>query len=100
MFDLCAALGITLLTVSHRPSLYVVLTIYLLYVSLTPVYFDSLQYHSRLLEFDGQGGYVFAELDASRRLALQEERQALERKLQDVPKLQARLAELEERKKL
>lgn len=80
MSDHFAALGITLLTVSHRPSL--------------------LQYHSLILEFDGQGGYVFAELDASRRLALQEERQALERKLEDVPKLQARLAELEERKKL
>ncbi|KAJ9098758.1 hypothetical protein QFC21_004406 [Naganishia friedmannii] len=58
-------------------------------------------YHRpQILEFDGQGGYVFAGLDASRRLALQEERQALERKLDDVPKLQARLAELEARKKL
>ncbi|KAJ9091085.1 hypothetical protein QFC19_009259 [Naganishia cerealis] len=56
---------------------------------------SDLQYHERILEFDGQGGYIFAKLDASRRLALQEERQALERKLEDVPKLTARLEELE-----
>ncbi|KAJ9097767.1 hypothetical protein QFC20_006113 [Naganishia adeliensis] len=50
---------------------------------------------SRILEFDGQGGYVFAKLDLSKRLALQEERQALERKLQDLPKLVSRLEELQ-----
>jgi hypothetical protein len=55
----------------------------------------SLQYHQRILEFDGQGGYVFAKLDPSRRLALQEERQDLERKLEEVPKLVARLEELQ-----
>ncbi|KAJ9092084.1 hypothetical protein QFC20_007466 [Naganishia adeliensis] len=75
MYEQAMALGITLLTVSHRPSL--------------------LQYHQRILEFDGQGGYVFAKLDPSKRLALQEERQALERKLQDLPKLVSRLEELQ-----
>lgn len=36
------------------------------------------------LQYDGQGGYVFTELDANRRLALQEEKQALETRLLDV----------------
>ena len=35
-------------------------------------------------------------LDAEKRLAMQEEKQTLEAKLEDVPKMKARLAELEE----
>ncbi|KAF8758323.1 adrenoleukodystrophy protein [Rhizoctonia solani] len=61
MFEHATKLGITLLTVSHRPSLW--------------------QYHHMILQYDGQGGYVFTELDAERRLALQEEKQALEARL-------------------
>lgn len=38
MMEHATALGITLLTVSHRPSLW--------------------KYHSTILQFDGQGGYV------------------------------------------
>merc|ERR1712093_963752 len=68
-------LGITLMTVSHRPSLW--------------------KYHKLILQYDGQGGYFFGELDPERRLALQEEKQSLEQKLLEVPKLRERLAELE-----
>ncbi|CAG8562276.1 9546_t:CDS:2, partial [Racocetra fulgida] len=55
-------------------------------------------------KYDGQGGYVFTQLDAKRRLELQEEKQSLEQKLIEVPKLQTRLEQLkailEERDKL
>ncbi|CAG8551295.1 10878_t:CDS:2 [Acaulospora colombiana] len=47
-------------------------------------------------KYDGQGGCVFAKLDAQRRLELQEEKQALEHKLVEVPRLQSRLKELKE----
>jgi len=71
MYEHAKKLGISLLTVSHRPSLW--------------------HYHDHILQFDGQGGYVFTELDAERRLALQEEKQSLEQKLVEAPKLQTRL---------
>ncbi|KAJ2930502.1 hypothetical protein H1R20_g6598, partial [Candolleomyces eurysporus] len=74
MMEHAAELGITLLTVSHRPSLW--------------------KYHSLILHYDGQGGYVFTKLDAEKRLALQEEKQSLETKLLEVPKMRERLAEL------
>jgi ATP-binding cassette, subfamily D (ALD), peroxisomal long-chain fatty acid import protein len=45
-------------------------------------------------QYDGQGGYVFTKLDAERRLKLQEEKQHLEQKLVEVPKLQVRLNDL------
>jgi len=45
-------LGITLMTVSHRRSLW--------------------KYHEKILQFDGQGGFVFTKLDAERRLELEE----------------------------
>ncbi|KAJ3864142.1 adrenoleukodystrophy protein [Lentinula novae-zelandiae] len=74
MMEHATKLGITLLTVSHRPSLW--------------------KYHAMILHYDGQGGYVFTKLDAEKRLALQTEKQALEAKLADVPRMKARLAEL------
>ncbi|KAK1236406.1 ATP-binding cassette long-chain fatty acid transporter pxa2 [Marasmius sp. AFHP31] len=74
MMEHATKLGITLLTVSHRPSLW--------------------KYHHMILHYDGQGGYVFTKLDAEKRLALQQEKQALETRLLEVPKMRARLAEL------
>ncbi|KAH9811020.1 ABC transporter transmembrane region 2-domain-containing protein [Melampsora americana] len=79
MYEHATELGITLLTVSHRPTLW--------------------KYHRFILQYDGQGGYCFAELDAEKRLALQEEKQVLEQKLLEIPRLQARLEELEEARK-
>jgi ATP-binding cassette subfamily D (ALD) long-chain fatty acid import protein len=74
MYTHATKLNITLLTVSHRPSLW--------------------KYHNYILQYDGQGGYVFAELDAESRLALQEEKMSLEQKLQEIPKWKKRLEEL------
>lgn len=74
MYDHATELGITMLTVSHRPSLW--------------------KYHSHVLQYNGQGGYVFTELDADRRLQLQEEKQHLEQKLLLLPKWQERLEHL------
>jgi len=74
MMEHATSTGITLLTVSHRPSLW--------------------QYHHNILHYDGLGGYVFTKLDAEQRLALQEEKQTLETKLLEVPKMKTRLEEL------
>ena len=52
MYEEAKRLGTTLMTVSHRRSLW--------------------RYHENILQFDGQGGYVFTQLDAERRLRLEE----------------------------
>lgn len=91
-----AELGITLLTVSHRPSLWkyhkYILQVRLLLLSpaLSPA---DISLAARK-QYDGQGGYAFCPLDAEKRLALQEEKQLLEQKLLEVPQLQARLEDM------
>jgi ATP-binding cassette subfamily D (ALD) long-chain fatty acid import protein len=52
LYDTAKSLGVTLITVSHRRSLWT--------------------YHENILQFDGQGGYVFTKLDAEKRLELEE----------------------------
>ncbi|KAI9680223.1 MAG: hypothetical protein M1829_001460 [Trizodia sp. TS-e1964] len=74
MYETAKALGVTLMTVSHRRSLW--------------------QYHERILQFDGQGSYVFTKLDAARRLALEDEKEELELQLRQVPEIERRIAEL------
>ncbi|GAA5958524.1 hypothetical protein JCM21900_005425 [Sporobolomyces salmonicolor] len=73
-YDHATQLGITLLTVSHRPSLW--------------------KYHKYILQYDGHGGYAFGPLDAEKRLALQEEKQGLEQRLAEVAVWEARLEDL------
>ncbi|TNY17433.1 ATP-binding cassette, subfamily D, member 2 [Rhodotorula diobovata] len=75
-YERATELGITLLTVSHRPSLW--------------------KYHKYILHYLGGGDYAFGPLDWEARLALQEEKQSLEQKLADVPVWEARLRELME----
>ncbi|KAI0414061.1 hypothetical protein EKO27_g6809 [Xylaria grammica] len=74
MYDTAKALGITLMTVSHRRSLW--------------------KYHSRILQFDGQGNYVFTGLDAEKRLRLEDEKEDLEVLLRQVPEIERRIGEL------
>jgi ATP-binding cassette subfamily D (ALD) long-chain fatty acid import protein len=52
MYEEAKRLGITLMTVSHRRSLW--------------------KYHETILQFDGQGKFVFTKLDAERRFQLEE----------------------------
>lgn len=52
MYENAKDLNITLMTVSHRRSLW--------------------KYHDKILQFDGQGHYIFTTLDAERRLELEE----------------------------
>ena len=52
MYDNAKALHITLMTVSHRRSLW--------------------KYHDNILQFDGQGNYIFTKLDAEKRQKLEE----------------------------
>jgi ATP-binding cassette subfamily D (ALD) long-chain fatty acid import protein len=75
MYDEAKRLGITLMTVSHRRSLW--------------------RYHGWILQFDGQGGYVFTRLDADTRLKLEDEKDELELQLRAVPEWEKRIAELE-----
>lgn len=95
MYETAKGLGITLMTVSHRRSLW--------------------KYHKQILQFDGQGGYVFTGLDWERRLKLEEyvlatglnpcktlkrmltmhsEKDELELQLRAVPDVQRRITEL------
>ncbi|KAI1813351.1 ABC transporter transmembrane region 2-domain-containing protein [Poronia punctata] len=74
MYDTAKALGITLMTVSHRRSLW--------------------KYHSKILQFDGQGNYVFTKLDAEKRLELEDEKEDLDVMLRQVPDIERRIREL------
>ncbi|VDM62777.1 unnamed protein product [Angiostrongylus costaricensis] len=69
--------GITLLTVTHRPSLW--------------------KFHTHLLQYDGEGGYRLSALSNStigERLSLSDEKRQIEGKLSEVPQMKERLAEL------
>ncbi|KAE9965410.1 hypothetical protein BLS_007669 [Venturia inaequalis] len=74
MYEEAKRLGITLMTVSHRRSLW--------------------KYHKTILQFDGQGHYIFTKLDAERRLQLEDEKEELDLQLRAIPDIEKRIAEL------
>jgi len=76
MYDEAKRLGITLMTVSHRRSLW--------------------RYHGWILQFSGQGTYVFTKLDAESRLKLEDEKDELDVQLRAVPEIEKRIRELED----
>jgi ATP-binding cassette subfamily D (ALD) long-chain fatty acid import protein len=74
MFQHAIDTGITLLTVSHRPSLW--------------------KYHNFVLQFDGNGNVQFTKLDVNHRMSLEQEKANLRKQLQDFPKQKRRYEEL------
>jgi len=74
MYQHAIDLGITLMTVTHRPTLW--------------------KYHKYLLRFDGQGSWEFSSLSADTLITLQEEKEQLEKQLAGIPNLQQRLKQI------
>lgn len=70
MYQTTKDYGITLITITHRPSLW--------------------KFHTHLLQFDGLGKYRLEQLDASTQLTLQEEKQKLENQVDGIPSIRQR----------
>lgn len=66
-------MGITLLTITHRPTLW--------------------KFHTHILQFDGAGSWEFSELNANRRMELKHEKEQL-LKLPESEETSKRLGEI------
>ena len=74
MYEQAKAIGISLITITHRPSLW--------------------KFHTHLLQFDGEGSWLIDTLDANSRLTLKEQKDKLERELAEYPSKQTQLKQL------
>lgn len=74
MYSHAQSLGISLLSVAHRSSLW--------------------HFHNYILKFRGDGTYAFQRLDADKRLKWESELMELNKSLRDAPLLEAKLKDL------
>jgi ATP-binding cassette subfamily D (ALD) long-chain fatty acid import protein len=74
MYSHAQSLGVSLLSVAHRSSLW--------------------HFHNFILKFRGDGTYTFTKLDAEKRLKWENELMGLNKTLRDVPLLEAKLKDL------
>nr|AHK05656.1 ATP-binding cassette transporter sub-family D member 2 [Tigriopus japonicus] len=74
MYEAAKESNITLLTITHRPSLW--------------------KYHTHILKFDGEGGWNLDILDSGAMLSLNDEKLKLERELASVAKMESRYKEV------
>ena len=87
--------GITLLTITHRPSLWFETTLneFQFKVNCFNLVYGFIyrKFHTHLLQFDGEGKWTLDSLNTETRLTLKEEKQRLESQLSGIPRMQDRL---------
>jgi ATP-binding cassette subfamily D (ALD) protein 2 len=95
MYQAAKDQGITLLTITHRPSLWKFHThiLQVTYLTLASLISDE-QWVSACFQFDGEGGWAMDVLDSGTLLSLNDEKIKLEQSLAGVTKMEERYREV------